>query len=313
MKEQLSAIHPELQGPAKFAPKLNYNKFVVWLLNTLMRLAPSPKAPTDLHIENIFITASDGNQVRVRVYKPKAAKEALPALLWLHGGGYLIGNPEQDENTCIQYVRELGIQIVSVDYRLAPKHPFPAGLNDSYAALKWMATQANELGIDNKRVAIGGASAGGGLAAALVQFAHDKQEVQPVFQLLVYPMLDDRTALRTDLHDINIAWNQPSNRFGWSSYLGKEYGSDSVPEYSVQARRENLAGLPHAWVGVGDLDLFYTEDLFYAQRLQAAGVDCEVVVVPGAFHGFDAFTSQASIVQEFRKSQIAALRKSFYG
>ncbi|MFN8399621.1 MAG: alpha/beta hydrolase [Anaerolineales bacterium] len=304
-------IHPELQGPAKFAPKLNYNKFVVWLLNKLMRLAPSPKAPDDLQIENIFITGPDGNQVRVRVYKPKSANEALPALLWIHGGGYLIGNPEQDENTCIQYVRELKISVFSVEYRLALQKSFPAGLEDCYATLQWIATHAIEFGIDKERIAIGGASAGGGLAAALAQLAHDRQEVQPIFQLLVYPMLDDRTALRTDLYDINIAWNQPSNRFGWSAYLGKECGSEDVPNYSVPARRENLAGLARAWVGVGDLDLFYTEDLLYAQRLNEAGADCEVVVVPGAFHGFDAFTSQASVVQEFRKSQIAALRKAF--
>ncbi len=133
-------------------------------------------AAADVLIENVFIPA--------------------PALIWLHGGGYVLGNPEQDEACCAQYGRELGITMVSVDYRCAPKYPFPIGLEDGYAALTWAAAQAQFLGVDAQRIAVGGASAGGGLAAALAQLAHDRQDIQPVFQLLVYPMLDDRTVLR---------------------------------------------------------------------------------------------------------------------
>lgn len=280
-------------------------------MNGLMRLLPAAKVPRDIVIENVFIPAQDARaKTRLRVYKQKFVTAPAPGLLWLHGGGYVMGNPEQDDGSCVQYVHELGITVVSVAYRCAPKHPFPAGLEDSYAALKWVASHSQQLGVDRKRIAIGGASAGGGLAASLAHLAHDRQEIKPVFQLLVYPMLDDRTVLRAEIDDSNhIAWNLKSNRFGWESYLGKKCGSEDVPEYSVPARRKDLSGLPPAWIGVGTADLFYDEDTAYAQRLKECGVDCEVVIAPGAFHGFDVFDPQLPVVQEFRRSQINALKK----
>ncbi len=138
-----------------------------------------------------------------------------------------MGKPEMDEWRCVGYAREAGITVVSVDYRLAPKHPFPAGLMDCYNALIWVSANSDELGIDPARIAVGGASAGGGLAAAVAQMALDRQMGTPVFQLLVYPMLDDRTALRTDLDDSdNITWSQENNRYGWESYLGQICGSE---------------------------------------------------------------------------------------
>jgi acetyl esterase/lipase len=224
-----------------------------------------------------------------------------------------MGNPEQDDECCAQYGREMGITVVSVDYRYAPKYPFPIGLEDSYAALTWVAAQAHSLGIDAQRIAIGGASAGGGLAAALAQLAHDRQAIQPVFQLLVYPMLDDRTVLRPDLAGKSyLAWDQQSNRFGWESYLGRPCGGEDLPEYAVPARRADLSGLPPAWLGVGTQDLFHDEDVAYAQRLRACAVPCEIEIVPGAFHGFDVFDPKIPLVQAFRRSQIAALRKYLF-
>jgi acetyl esterase/lipase len=148
------------------------------------------------------------------------------------------------------------------------------------------------------------------LAAALAQVARDRHEITPAFQLLVYPMLDDRTSLRTDLiTQGHYIWNQASNRFGWESYLGKPCGSAEVPRYAVPARREDLAGLPPAWIGVGTLDLFHDEDVAYARRLQDCGVVCELVVVPGAFHGFDMGPTKLQVVQDFRNSQVAALKR----
>ncbi|MEP6895846.1 MAG: alpha/beta hydrolase [Chloroflexota bacterium] len=229
---------------------------------------PAPKTPADILIENVFILGQDDRtQIRLRIYKPKSISAPTPALLWIHGGGYVIGKPEIDDFTCTQYVRELGITVVSVDYRCAPKHPFPAGLNDCYAALKWVTSRAQELNVDSTRIAVGGNSAGGGLAAALAQLAHDRNEIHPLFQLLVYPMLDDRTVLRADIDDsTNVTWTQKSNRYGWESYLGKECGAEDVPAYSVPARRKDLSGLPPAWIGVGSLDVFHDEDVAYAQH-----------------------------------------------
>jgi acetyl esterase/lipase len=177
----------------------------------------------------------------------------------------------------------------------------------------WVASHSLQLGVDAKRLAIGGESAGGGLAAALAQLAHDRQEIRPVLQLLVYPMLDDRTVLRTDVDDSHsVTWTQQSNRFGWESYLGQDCGAEDVPAYSVPARRKNLSGLPPAWIGVGSLDLFHDEDVAYAQRLTENGIECELAVVPGAFHGFDVFDPQIPVVRDFRKSQISALRRYLF-
>ncbi len=314
METKFSKIHPELQRIAKKSPVFSFSNKNLWLIRLLMHLMPTPKTPEDVLVENVFIPAKDGRtKIRLRVYRPKSVVGPIPVLIWLHGGGYVIGKPEMDDLSCAQYVRELGIVVVSVDYRYAPKHPFPTGLGDSYSALKWIQAHSQQFGVDAKRIAIGGTSAGGGLAAALVQLACDKQEIKPVFQLLVYPMLDDRTVLRAEIDDSNNpTWSQKSNRFGWESYLGKKCGSEDVPAYSVPARRADLSGLPPAWIGVGALDIFHDEDVAYAERLKACGIECEIDIVPGAFHGFDVFGPQLPMVQDFRKSQIAALKKYLF-
>jgi len=314
MTDQYSKIHPELQRVAQKSPRFNFSKTNIWFINLLMHLMPSPKAVDNVHVENIFIRAQDEQTgIRLRIYKPESTDTPMPVLLWMHGGGYLIGKPEQDDGYCAHYVRELGITVVSVDYRLAPKHPFPAGLDDCYSALKWIASHVQELNIDPNYIAVGGNSAGGGLAAALAQLAQDRKEINLAFQLLIYPMLDDRTVLRTDIDDgNNVTWTHKSNRFGWESYLDQECGAENVPTYSVPARRADLSGLPPAWIGVGDLDIFHDEDIAYAKRLSECGVECKSDVIPGAFHGFDVFDPQTPIVQEFRKSQIAALKKYLF-
>lgn len=311
MKNGPSGIHPDLQAIVKRTPPLKFNKTTIRIINTVMSFMPAPKTPRSMNVKNIFIPRQeDPTRIRLRVYQPISSPAPTPVLVWFHGGGYLIGNPEMDDSQCAQFVQELGISIVSVDYRLAPKHPFPAALEDGYAAMHWVLSNARELGVDGNLLAIGGASAGGGLAAALAQLAHDRQEIQPVFQLLVYPMLDDRTALRADIDDReNVTWSQASNRFGWESYLGRECGAPEVPVHAVPSRREDLSGLPSAWIGVGSLDIFHDEDLAYAQKLKDCGVACETVVVPGAFHGFDRFSSKLSIVRDFQASQMAALKK----
>ena len=314
MTNQFPKIRPELQSFAKMSPKVNYSKRNVWLFNLLMRLMPPSKALEGLYVENVFIPRQDDRtKLRLRIYKPKSVDMPAPALIWMHGGGYVMGRPEQDDHGCAQYAHELGITVVSVDYRCAPKHPFPAPLDDCYSALKWVVSHSPELSIDPSHIAIGGNSAGGGLAAALAQLALDLKEIKPVFQLLIYPMLDDRTVLRTDIDDSNnVTWTHKSNRFGWGSYLGGECGDENAPAYSVPARRADLSDLPPTWIGVGALDIFHDEDVAYAQRLKKCGVECELDVVSGAFHGFDVFDPQMPIVQEFRNSQIAALKKYLF-
>lgn len=210
-----------------------------------------------------------------------------------------MGTAQQDDRLCRHFSRRLGITVASVDYRLAPEHPYPAPLDDCYSALTWLAGLP---AVARQRVAIGGASAGGGLAAALALLARDRGEVTPSFQLLAYPMLDDRSSLTADNPNYRL-WNTRSNQFGWTAYLG-----DADPRIAVPGRRDDLSGLPPAWIGVGTNDLFHDEDLAYAERLRNAGVPCQVEVVPGAFHGFDLWALKAQVSQRFFDSQCQSLR-----
>lgn len=241
--------------------------------------------------------------VGVRLHRPPGATGRGPALLWIHGGGYVIGSPNQDDTLLPRFAKAVGVTVAAVRYRLAPEHPYPAGLEDCYAALTWLAGLPT---VDPGRVAVGGASAGGGLAAALAQHALDRGEVDVAAQLLVYPMLDDRSGTAPGLDDPNHRlWTQKSNRYGWSSYLK---GADL--EVAVPARRKDLTGLPPAWIGVGTLDLFHDEDVAYAGRLRAAGVPCELETVPGVFHGFDGVIPKSELVKSFFDSQVEFLRST---
>jgi acetyl esterase/lipase len=229
-------------------------------------------------------------------------------VLWLHGGGFLIGTPKQDDLLCRQIADELGVVVAAPAYRLAPKHRFPAALEDAYAALQWLAKRDD---VDASRIAVAGASAGGGLAAQVALHARDLGEVALAAQILVYPMLDDRTALRTDLDESAFRlWDNRSNRIGWSAYLGHDAGAAEASTIAVPPRNEDLRGLPPAWIGVGALDLFRDEDMAYAERLRAAGVTCETIVVDGVFHGFDGIKPDSAATKRFRESMLAAMTRS---
>lgn len=311
MKNKNSEIHPQLRFIAAFKPRLRLNATSAALIKRILTWVIWPKASRDVAIENIWLDRQDGQpRLRLRVYRPKNAANPAPAMLWLHGGGYVIGTPEMDDRACIEFARSLGLIVVSVDYRLAPQHPFPAALEDAWAALNWMAAHAQKLALDPARIAIGGASAGGGLAAALAQLACDRGGIQPAFQLLVYPMLDDRTVLREDIQDKDfLVWPRSSNRFGWESYLGQPCGEERVPPYAAPARREYLCGLPPAWIGVGTLDMFHDEDVAYAKRLRGSGVEVDLEEVSCAFHGFDVLRPRSALASSFREAQMAALKK----
>ncbi len=288
-------IHPELRKAARFTPRALISSRTLPVLRRLTGL----QRPKNDGVEVLTLESGVG----IRLYRPVGATTTTPALLWIHGGGYVLGTAAQDDALCRRFVQALGITVASVDYRLAPEHPYPAPLEDCYTALQWLAGLP---AVDADRIAIGGASAGGGLAAALALLARDRDGVKPVFQLLVYPMIDDRSVGQHLNDPGQRLWNATSNRFGWQAYLG---GAD--PEIAAPARRTDLAGLPPAWLGVGTLDLFHDEDLDYAARLQAAGVPCEVHVVPGAFHGFDGIVAKADISKAFFNSQCESLRTSF--
>ena len=287
-------FHPEIRRAARFVPRTVVTPTSLPLIRAATKVLLRGSSPD---VEELTLASGAG----VRLHRPPGATGAGPALLWIHGGGYVIGTPKQDDVLLPRFAKALGVTVAAVRYRLAPEHPYPAGLEDCYAALTWLAGLP---AVDPSRIAIGGASAGGGLAAALAQLAHDRGEVAVAAQLLVYPMLDDRSATAPGLDDpSHRMWTQKANRYGWSSYLG-----DADPEVAVPARRKDLSGLPPAWIGVGTLDLFHDEDVAYAERLRAAGVPCDLEAVPGVFHGFDGVIPKSAVVKSFFDSQVEFLR-----
>jgi len=261
--------------------------------------------------EDMSIPGPDGApDVTLRVYTPKNMSGKMPGLLWIHGGGYILGNYEIDDNSVKRMCVNTGCVIASTNYRLAPENPFPAPIEDCYASLKWMVENAENINIDKSRMAIGGGSAGGGLAAGLAIMTRDKGEIDLVFQLLVYPMIDDRN-ITPSSHSINDprTWDREKNIFAWKAYLGDSSDGNEVSPYAAAARTKDLSGLPPAYIAVGELDLFLDEDIEYAQRLMQAGVSTELHVYPGATHGFDSMVT-AAVAKRFIEERDQAIIKA---
>jgi acetyl esterase/lipase len=278
----IAVVDPDLRAATAKLPALNArNPILRAMVRMATRLLPTPEVP------GVTVTPVRDGRMRALVYRPDGAP-AGPGVLWIHGGGFVIGSAKQDHRLVAGTAAALGIAVVSADYRLAPDHPFPAPLDDVTAVWDWMRAHAAELGIDPSRIVVAGESAGGGLAATLVQRLRDISDVQPVAQWLFCPMLDDRTAADRSLDAVgHFVWDNTANEHGWRSYLGRAPGSDGIPPYAVAAHRNDLAGLPPTWICVGDIELFHAEDVAYAERLRAAGVDVTLDVVPGAPHGFE--------------------------
>jgi acetyl esterase/lipase len=249
--------------------------------------------------------------VLVRVYSPPPGATAKPCVYWIHGGGYIFGSIDTSDLRCVQMAELLDCVVVSVEYRLAPEHPFPAPLEDCYAGLKWAASNAAELGIDTTRIAVVGQSAGGGLAAGLALLVRDRGELPLAYQLLIYPMIDDRNAT-TSSHLVTKVWTREANHLGWHCYLGREPGGPDVSPYAAAARAVDLRGLAPAFIGVGTLDVFRDENIDYARRLLEAGVPTELHVYPGAPHGFEGLAPQAAVSQQFSRDIVEALRRALY-
>ena len=255
--------------------------------------------------EEIFIERAGAEPLRCLMYIPPQSSATGAGYLHIHGGGYIMGSPEMSDIMNILIAKKLGVVVCSVDYRLAPEHPIPAPLDDCYDALAWFHEQAADWQLDPSRIAIGGESAGGGLAAALAILARDKGEYAICHQHLTYPMLDNLTGTAEQLGDPltgEFVWTRQRNQFGWESFLG----SAAAVAPQVPARVTSFEGLPSAWIFTASMDLFRDENIRYAQELLKAGIAAELVVLPGACHGFQMIPGTA-IGKRYLNDHISAL------
>jgi triacylglycerol lipase len=262
--------------------------------------------------EHIAPGSAGEPDVRIVLYRPKGLRNDAPAVLQIHGGGFVFGTAELGDPRNRALAKAAACVVASVEYRLAPEASYPAALNDCYAALEWLHANASALSVDPRRIAVRGESAGGGIAAALTILTRERKGPPILFQVLIYPMLDDRTCAE---HSQPLAgefvWNEDSNSFAWRSWLGTAAGSVDVPPLAAPARVADLRGLPPTFLGTAALDLFMDENLQYVRRLARAGVPTEVYVAPGAFHGFDALAPEAAVSRRFNELADAALRRAF--
>jgi acetyl esterase/lipase len=280
----------------------------------LIAAVPKPDLPDivtdEIHVESAF----GAEPIRVLTYRPARPDGPLPVIVHIHGGGFVMGAPEMKDVENRLFASELRCAIYSVDHRLAPEAPHPAPVEDIYSVFAWLHANAGRLGLDPARIGIKGESGGGGFAAAAAVYARDRQGPKFAFQHLIYPMIDDRTAVRKDLHPYagEFVWTQENNYFGWRSLLGKEPGSAGVSPHAAAARTTDVSGLPPTYISVGGLDLFLEENMTYADRLSRAGVPVEFHMYPRAYHGFYRVTN-ARVTRQAEHDTREALRRFLHG
>jgi acetyl esterase len=254
-----------------------------------MRETANIPRPTDdriTEVEKIISRPDSESNITIRIYTPKERKGLLPSLVFYHGGGFVMGDLESTHPRCLRLSSDGGAIVVSVDYRLAPEHPFPAGIEDCYTALQWTADHAGAIGADPQQLAVGGVSAGGCLAAGVALMARDREGPSIGFQLLIYPVLDDRlqTSSMRNGADYPI-WNSRNCRDMWHHYLGAP--QKVVSPYAAPARAKSLSRLPPAYIATAEYDPLRDEAIQYALRLLQAGVPVELHQYAGTVHGFD--------------------------
>ncbi len=306
-------VHPDLRGLLSLMPQEDFTKETLLEIRKASGASFGPAAAPDddVTIRDEFIPGPEGApDVRVRLYTHGKKAQDRPGVLYIHGGGYIMGSPEMCDGTCRKLVSEIGCVAASVDYRLAPENPYPAPLDDCYAALKWFSSHADALGVDAGRIAVTGASAGGGLTAALSLLARDRGGPAIAFQAPLCPMLDDRNVTPSSFEFTDKRmWSRAKNLFGWEMYLGDLCGKD-IPLYAAAARAGDYSGLPPTYTYVGALDLFRDETTEYVSRLNQAGVPAEYHIYPGCFHAFEVFTEVAGISRRAEEEYILVMKNA---
>lgn len=307
-------VHPELIGHLMATPEIKLDwetvdiNMVRQLANEVSKSNPQSRDESITISDRLIPGPAGVPELRVRIYEPIEKKGVLPGLLWIHGGGYVMGTPNGDDALCQRFVSEAKCIVVSVDYRLAPENPFPAPLEDCYMALTWFATHAGELGVDVSRIAIAGASAGGGLTAALALLARDRKGPAIIFQMPLYPMIDHRniTPSSIEITDYRV-WNRDYNIKAWELYLGQNH-EGAVSPYASPTLATDLSGLPPTYTCIGSLDPFRDETIDYVARLNQAGVPTEFHLYPGCYHGFEVGVPDAKVSQRALTQYVEALK-----
>ncbi|MET0627008.1 MAG: alpha/beta hydrolase [Acidimicrobiia bacterium] len=313
-----ATLDPEIAALLAASPlgALDLGSLTPEMLTTMQdatrNMEPPQLPPTTTTSRTVVVGESDGAfDLSARVYSPPTVRTDRGCLYWIHGGGFIMGSGLTQDPRLDRWVEELDCVAVSIDYRLAPGHPYPKPLDDCHLGLQWTVSHADELGIDPTRIVLAGASAGAGLAAALALLARDRGEIAVAHQLLVYPMLDDRMITPSSQIEGAPIWSREANVLGWRSYLGHEPGVNGVDAYAAPARATDLANLPPTWIGVGTLDIFRDEDIDYASRLLASGVPTELHVYAGAPHGFEMLAASSGVARRFQLDMDDALRRAF--
>lgn len=299
-------IDPELLPVLEMLPAFDFaTETLPAIRESINNMAETPGDLPIAPVEKV-IEGPDG-PLEVLWYDPSPGAKDRPALLHIHGGGMVIGSARQMQTGPSALAASIGVPVASVEYRLAPETPFPGPQEDCYAALLWLANSDAELGIDPRRIGVTGESAGGGLAAAVAQMARDRSGPKLAAQILIYPMLDHRVGGEADpwcnRHTGEFIWTRKGNQFGWDSLRGGYLADDARKGWFSPSLADDLADLPPAWIGVGNLDLFFDENLDYARRLVDAGVPVKLHAYPGAFHGFN-MMGDARVAREFARDML---------
>lgn len=302
----LDALNAALPGGFNAIPDLATRRAT--LDGMLQAMAASIPPNPNVQLENSAIAAPGSDHlIPIRVYRPVMAAPSRPGILFIHGGGMVLGNLDSDHESAVALCERSGAVLVSVDYRLAPEHPAPAAIEDCYATLLWMHAHADELGIDADRIALYGGSAGGGLAIATALVARDRSGPSIRFVMAPYPMLDDRNETESSKAVVDLGiWDRAGNIEAWAWYLGGK----PADQYSAPARATDLSGLPPMFIDVGECDMFLDEDTAFVERLRAAGGDVEFVVYPGAYHASEVFAPTAALSQRITDRRIEVLARA---
>ena len=291
----LRLVDPELRPILKLFSGFNVSDDTLETLRA-MPVAQPLKSPS---FTEHFISRETGEDpLRILVVTPKRVKTKRSGLLYMHGGGFVMGSPETILKSVQQLAADTGRIIVLPQYRLAPEYPFPAALNDNLLAFKWMHKNAGKLHLNRDDIAIGGDSAGGGHAAVLAAAVRGMDDIPVSRLLMIYPMLDDRTGGQGYGENITgeFIWTAENNRFGWASYLG---GAADLTNGCVPARLESLEGFPPTFIATGSLDLFMEENIRFIERLQDAGITADIYMAEEAYHGFNVMVPDAQVSKAF--------------